>query len=93
MEVELVGIQINNFCFIDDMDFDSATITATFQADEGGNARTDLPVPIPIFDDDIDEANDQFFIAHLVVVRAVNPALITLEQTASRCRIIDNDRE
>ena len=75
------------------MDFDSAAITATFLADEGGNVITDLDVPIPIFDDDIDEANDQFFIAHLVVVSAVNPALITLDQMASRCRIIDNDRE
>ena len=75
------------------MDFDSAAITATFQADEGGNAITDLPVPIPIFDDDIDEASDQFFIASFEVVSAVNPAQITLEQIASRCRIVDNDRE
>ena len=84
---------IKIFFYLDGMDFNNATITATFQADEGGNAITDLPVPIPIFDDDIDEAIDQFFIAHLVVVSAVNPALITLDRIASRCRIIDNDSE
>ena len=75
------------------MDFNTSTITAMFQADEGGNPIIDLPVPIPVFDDDVDEAKVQFFIAYFEVVSAVNPARIILNQRASRCRIIDNDRE
>ena len=80
--------------FLGENDFNTSTITETFQADEGGNYTiTYLNVSIPIFDDDIDEANDQFFITTFEVVSAVNPALITLDQIASRCQIIDNDRE
>ena len=75
------------------MDFDNATIITTFLADEGGNPMTDLFVHIPVFDDDIDEAIEQYFIANFMVVSAVNPALITLERIASRCGITDNDRE
>ena len=77
----------------DGRDFDNSTITATFPADEGGNATTDLVVPIPVFDDDVDEANNQYFIIKLVVVNAINTNLTTLTQEASRCIIIDNDCE
>ena len=77
----------------DENDFDNTVITATFAADAGGNPTTDLNVPIPVFDDDIDEADDQIFIAQLVVVSAVNRGLITIERDASNCIIVDNDRE
>ena len=59
----------------------------------GGNPITDLDVPITIFDDEIDEADEQFFIAQLVVFSAVNRGLITIERAASNCVIVDNDRE
>ena len=67
--------------------------TATFVADAGMNPQTDLNVPIPIFDDDIDEADVQSFIAQLVLVSAVNGDLITIERAVANCIIIDNDRE
>ena len=74
-------------------DFNNAVITATFEADAGGNLQTDLNVPIPVFDDEIDEAHAQVFIVQLVVDNAVNRGLITIERAASNCIIIDNDRE
>ena len=74
-------------------DFDNTVITATFEADAGGNPQTDLNVPIPVFDDDIDEAIDQIFIAQLVVVTAVNRGLIIIVRPISNCIIVDNDRE
>ena len=77
----------------DENDFDAAVITATFAADAGGNPTTDLNVPIPVLDDDIDEADNQIFIAQLIVISAVNINLITIERDASNCIIIDNDRE
>ena len=59
----------------------------------GGNPTTDLNVPIPVYDDEIDEADDQFFVTQLVVVSAVNRGLITIEHATSECIIVDNDRE
>ncbi len=46
-----------------------------------------------MFDDDVDEARYQFFIAHLVVANAVNMDLIYIERAASNCAIVDNDCE
>ena len=48
-------------------------------------------VPIPIFDDDVDEAESQTFIAHLVLVDAVDGDLINFGFTVSNCIIIDNE--
>ena len=53
----------------------------------------DMNVPIQVFDDLIDEASNQYFIAEFRVAEAVNPSLISLAQRASRCRIVDNDRK
>ena len=72
-------------------DFDTTIQFATFPADEGMNPRTDLRVPIPIVNDTINEAGDQFFIAHLEVVTSVRPPII--ERSSSNCIIVDNDRE
>ena len=63
-----------------------------FPADESGNPVTDVNVPVPIFDDEVNEA-EQFFIVTLEVVSAENINLIQLDQNVSRCRIIDNDRK
>ncbi len=68
-------------------------MSAIFPADEGQNPRTDFDVPIPVFDDNVDEADDQFFIVHLVVVNATNRNLIVIERAASNCIIVDNDRK
>ena len=72
----------------DARDFNSTNITAIFRATEG---HSDLNVPIPIFDDDVDEAHRQFFIAHLVLTNAMDKDLIKLGRTVSTCTIIDND--
>ncbi len=63
----------------------------TFPADEGMNPMTDLPVPIPIVDDEINEAGDQSFIAHLEVVSAIR--IPTIGRSVVNCIIVDNDRE
>ena len=57
------------------------------------NPITDLIVPIPVTDDDVDEADDQFFIAQLVLVDSISRNLITIARDASMCIIVDNDRE
>ena len=57
------------------------------------NPRTDLPVPIPVTNDVVDEADDQFFIAQLVLVNTINPRNLAIERDASNCIIVDNDRE
>ena len=79
---------------IDELDFNTSVVVTEFPSDEGQRfPLTDLFVPIPVYDDAIDEANDQFFIVRLEIEDAVNPNLITLEQSTSRCRIVDNDRK
>ena len=57
------------------------------------NARTDLPVPIPVTDDDVDEADEQFFIAQLVAVDVTRHRNFTIERDNTNCIIVDNDRE
>ena len=74
-------------------DFNNSSITAIFPADDEANPQPNLRVSIPVFDDDIDEARDQIFIAYLVLVDAVNIDQITIERAASECVIVDNDRK
>ena len=58
------------------------------------NAQTDLNVPIRIIDDDIDEANEQFFIVQIIVANAMTEgSLIIITRNISNCSIVDNDRE
>ncbi len=61
-----------------------------FPIDRGGFPRRN--VFIPIFDDDVDEADEQTFVVHLVVINALNPGLIIIGES-SQCVIVDNDRE
>ena len=68
-------------------------MNATFPADEGQVLQTSVPTSIPIFDDDVNEAADQFFIAHLVVGTEVNSDQVKIERSTSICKIVDNDRE
>ncbi len=74
---------------LDGNDFDDTTLSAIFPA---MSSQTNLGVPISIFDDEVDEST-QFFIAHLVIVHAVNQEMISIGRDFSRCVIIDNDRE
>ena len=71
-------------------DFNSTSFEVTFPADEGLRLY-DVHAPIPIFDDEIDEAVTQLFVARLEVLDAVNFDLITTSRTVSMCRIIDDD--
>ena len=45
---------------------------------------------IEIFDDEVNEASEQDFLAYLEVVEAVNMSLIQIFPVTS-CRILDND--
>lgn len=50
-----------------------------------------MTVSIPIFDDDVNEAEEQIFVIQLQLVSAVNKERITFTRQASLCRIVDND--
>ena len=73
------------------LDFDNATIRITFDPDEdAGNNERDAPIAIT--NDDINEAIEQVFVVHLVLVNSSNPSSIDLSvQATSLCRIIDDD--
>ena len=62
----------------------------TFDPDE--NAEIDeLETAIPIFNDDINEAQEQAFVVQLRLVESVNQSLVRLTRPASLCRIRDDD--
>ena len=66
----------------------------TFPADEGLPIPTvTVDAPIQIFDDDVDEAERQVFIAYLELVSAVKEETVQLNTIVSACAIVDNDRE
>ena len=52
---------------------------------------TDLSVPVPIVDDVVNEAGDQFFIAYLQLEDNIRDPMI--DRSVSYCIIVDNDRE
>ena len=64
-----------------------------FEPDEDADDN-DLPAPIPIVDDLVNEAIEQTFVVQLKLNSSVNPGSVGLMQRqASLCRIIDNDRK
>ena len=66
----------------------------TFPADESQPTPTlTVDAPIQIFDDDVDEAEFQVFIAYLELVSAMKEETVQLITIMSSCRIVDNDRE
>ena len=76
----------------DEADFNTAVIDVTFPSDERrASPIADVPSPIMIVDDLVDEAEEQFFIAYLQIIEAVEPNLITLTRANSTCIIVDND--
>lgn len=52
-------------------------------------------IPIEIIDDEIDEADEQIFVAMVELVDALHPSLVTIspQDMFTLIRIQDNDRE
>ena len=78
------------YLFSDLNDFSNAAINITFYPDVDSRLN-ELEVPIPIFDDDVDEADEQIFVVELRLVSAVNADAISISRETSLCRIVDND--
>ena len=76
---------------MDRRDFNITPIEITFEPDEI-NTILDIPVPITIFDDEINEAEEEIFVAVLQLVDAINPSQVDFSD-ATLCRITDNDRK
>ena len=72
-------------------DFSSEVAVVIFQADEFGPQINDVPAPIVIFDDEINEALEEIFIVVLTLESSSNPAGVAITRECSLCRIIDND--
>ena len=77
----------------DERDFNASVLVVKFPADEN-SPMSEIDVPIPIFDDDVDEAESQFFYAVLGITNATNPGLVDTEEpklNVTLCSIRDND--
>ena len=72
-------------------DFSSDVIMVTFLADEIGHQINDVPTPIVIFDDEINEALEEVFIVVLTWENSTNADGVAITRESSVCRIIDND--
>ncbi len=78
----------------DRRDFSPDVIPVIFEADESGTQRNDVLVPVRVFDDNFDEADEEVFIIVLTVdisrlVADTNTA--RLQRQTSLCIIQDND--
>ena len=76
---------------MDRRDFNVTPIEITFEADEI-NTILDVSVPITIFDDEINEVEEEIFVAVLQLVDAINSSMMDFSD-ATLCRITDNDRK
>ena len=75
---------------IDRRDFSIDPIEVTFQPDNSTTA--DLTAIITIFDDDINEVEEEIFVLVLQLVTATEPSLVDFsERNATLARIVDND--
>ena len=72
-------------------DFSSNVIVVTFQADEFGTQINDVPAPVVIIDDEINEALEEVFIVVLTLENSTNPDGVVISRESSPCGIIDND--
>ena len=80
------------YTFADVADFDSTPVIITFLPDEDSSGVVDIPTPIGIVDDVINEAREQVFIVQLELISSVNSHSVDLAlRSASLCRITDND--
>ena len=64
-------------------------VIVTWLADERSDSQIELLVPIPVTDDEINEADSQFFVVQLTLAEAVDT--VTISRSSSICRILDND--
>ena len=72
-------------------DFDNTVIRITFDPDEQEDSN-ERAAPIRIFNDAVNEANEQVFVVQLRLINSTNPGSINLDTLpASLCRIIDDD--
>ena len=76
---------------MDRRDFNITPIEITFEADEI-NRILDVSVPITIFDDAINEFEEEIFVVVLELVDATNSNTVDFND-ATLCRIIDDDRK
>ena len=76
---------------MDRRDFNVTPIEITFESDEI-NTILDVSVPITIFDDEINEVEEEIFVAVLQLVDAINSSMVDFND-ATLCRITDNDRK
>ena len=67
-------------------------LTVIFEPDEFGDAINDVSVPVPIVDDEIDEAQEEVFVVDLTLSSSINNQ-ITISRRSSLCRINDDDGE
>ena len=73
-------------------DFNDSVITVVFEADEFGDQVNDVPVPVPITDDAIDEAQEEVFVIDLTLQSSIN-SQISIGRRSSLGRINDDDGE
>lgn len=82
---------------LDDNDFDTTVVVVTFFPDEPmlkmDTPVQQIPAPVDIFNDDINEATEQLFVVTLTIVESVNVSLVNNSvRNFSLCRIRDDDR-
>ena len=80
----------SSFFGTDKADFDGSALNVTFPADEGEPLNV-FDAFINIFDDEVDEAEQQCFITYLELLDAVDFSLITITLDTALCIIEDND--
>ena len=79
-------------CPPDSNDFKTSSVTIIIPPDEDSLDVVDFSAPIVIVDDATNEASEQVFIVQLQLISSINPRSVDLtRQSASLCRIIDND--
>lgn len=75
-------------------DFNNSVITVIFEADEIGASINNVSVSVPIFDDEIDEAEAEVFVVDLTLASSnVNNNQIAISRRSSLCAINDDDGE
>lgn len=79
-------------CSVDGNDFNTTAFNVVFLADEDETHLTSgMDVPVPIFDDIIDEANEQSFIVHLEIVSTTSREALNIGRSVATGVIQDND--
>ena len=85
---------INSYYFYgtDETDFDGTALNVTFPADEDLEMELlFVDTFINIFDDEVDETQEQRFVAYLEILDAVDLSLVEIGNDTAICIIEDND--